>query len=190
VSTRGHRRLRSVARVRSVKPTRLICVPHARGGPADRASLSHAAFNLAARAGHAPTRPLRAAFRYPHPGAVARPCRTSRSFPRTCRLVRRRSWGSFALRRFDPASGWPWHFCPTGPTCRSRHSVRASRLIFVGMTGRAIGDTTADVCGSKRAVDRAGDAASTSGLRLPSAVRPAITATARRSCLGLRLLQG
>jgi len=32
------RRLRSVARVRSVKPTRLMFFPHARGGPADRAS--------------------------------------------------------------------------------------------------------------------------------------------------------
>jgi hypothetical protein len=49
--------------------------------------------DLAARVGHAPTRPLRAAFRYPLPGAIARPCRTRRSFPRG--LVRRRSWGSF-----------------------------------------------------------------------------------------------
>jgi len=35
------------------------------------------------------------------------------------------------------------------------------------------------MCGSKRAVDRADDPASTSGLRLPSAVRHAITAMAR-----------
>jgi hypothetical protein len=33
------RRLWSVARVRSVKPTRLMIFPHARGGPADRAAL-------------------------------------------------------------------------------------------------------------------------------------------------------
>jgi len=35
------------------------------------------------------------------------------------------------------------------------------------------------MCGSKRAVDRADDPASTSGLRLPSAVRPVITVTTR-----------
>jgi hypothetical protein len=100
------RRLRSVARVRSVKPTRLMIFPHARGGPADRAALSATPpRDLAARAGHAPTRPLRAAFRYPHPGAVARPCRTSGSFP-----LRVASSGGApgvrSLRRFNPTSGW------------------------------------------------------------------------------------
>jgi hypothetical protein len=88
------RRLRSVARVRSVKPTRLFFATRtlAADPPIELSHLRR--LDLAARAGHAPTRPLRAAFRYPRPGAVARPCRTSGSFPLSC-LVRRRSWGSF-----------------------------------------------------------------------------------------------
>jgi len=100
------RRLRPVARVRSVKPTRLILIPHARGGPAVRAALcATPPRDLAARAGHAPTRPLRAAFRYPHPGAVARPCRTSGPS-----LFARASSGGApgvrSLRRFNPVYGW------------------------------------------------------------------------------------
>jgi len=108
------RRLRSVARVRSVKPTRLMIFPHARGGPADRAALSATPpRDLAARAGHAPTRPLRAAFRYPHPGAVARPCRTSG--PSLCRLPR-----PAALLGFVPFAG----LIPS----TGGHAVQAPRL--------------------------------------------------------------
>jgi len=98
------RRLRSVARVRSVKPTRLMFFPHARGGPADRAALSLRRLDLAARAGHAPTRPLRAAFRYPHPGAVARPCRTSG--PSLFLASSGGAPGVRSLRRFNPVYGW------------------------------------------------------------------------------------
>ncbi len=176
VSTRAPSSSVRIARVRSVKPTRLIRFPHARDRPADRALLSDAARNLAARAGHAPTRPLRAAFRYPHPGAVARPCRTSGPSLLLARASSREhasSGGAPGVRPFAgliPHPGGHDISVRPGPTCRSRRFSRVP-IIFVGMTRRAIGDTT-DVCGSKRAVDRAVDPASTSGLRLPSAVRP------------------
>jgi len=60
--------------------------------------------DLAARAGHAPTRPLRAAFRYPHPGAVARPCRTSG--PSLFLASSGGAPGVRSLRRFNPVYGW------------------------------------------------------------------------------------
>ena len=98
-------RLRSVARVWSVKPTRLMIFPHARGGPADRAALCPTPpRDLAARLGHAPTRPLRAAFRYPHPGAVARPCQTSG--PSLLLASSGGAPGVRSLRRFNPVYGW------------------------------------------------------------------------------------
>jgi hypothetical protein len=78
--------------------------------------------DLAARVGHAPTRPLRAAFRYPHPGAVARPCRTSG--PSLCLASSSGAPGVRSLRRFNPTSGWPRRLRPTGPTCRSRRFIR------------------------------------------------------------------
>jgi hypothetical protein len=57
------------------------------------------------------------------------------------------------------------HFCRSGPTCRSC-LPRPPRLIFVGVTDRLLEITA--ICKS----DRPGmGMASTSGLRLPSAVR-------------------
>lgn len=68
----------SVRRAGAVGETDSSHVSPARSRRTRRSSCSIATpLDLAARAGHAPTRPLRAAFRYPHPGAVARPCRTS-----------------------------------------------------------------------------------------------------------------
>jgi hypothetical protein len=46
--------------------------------------------------------------------------------------------GFATLRRFAPADGWPGHFCPSGPTCRFRRSVRP--IGFRRVTDRPVGD--------------------------------------------------
>jgi len=139
------RRLRSVARVRSVKPTRLM-LP-ARSRRTRRSSFCLRRLGLAARMGHSPTRPLRAAFRYPLPGAIARPCRTSGPslfVPRPAALL---GFIPFAglipltgghtaqMRRLNIVSDISVR--PGPPAVRADSS--ASRLIFVGMTGRRLG---------------------------------------------------
>ena len=96
------RRLRSVARVRSVKPTRLIFLPHARGGPADRASHSRRLVILPP--GWVMHRRVlfarRSATRIPGQsrglaGRVVLPSVSSGGAP-----------GVHSLRRFDPADAW------------------------------------------------------------------------------------
>jgi hypothetical protein len=171
-----------------------------RNGPVRSSALRRE--DLAARPGHAPTRPLARCsattargFRAALPGEwfFPLPCARHTRLPAiaspTSACARRCSFSPggapgvhCALRRFAPASGWsrranyaaaesrfgrfPRHFCPTGPTCRSRRIVRASRLIFVGMIGRRL-ETRVNQKGGRSA----DVVASTSGLRLPSAVR-------------------
>jgi hypothetical protein len=59
--------------------------------------------------------------------------------------------GVRSLRRFNPASGWSWHFCPTGPTCRYCRFLRVP-INFRRDDRPPIGDTFDR--GSERAVGR------------------------------------
>jgi hypothetical protein len=167
-----------------VKPTRLMIFPHARGGPADRAALCYAA--LISPPGWVMHRRVlfarRSATRIPGQsrGLAGRAVLPS-VLPRPAALL-----GFVPFAGLIPRPGGRDVSVRPGPRA-VRADSSASRLIFVGMTGRRFDSQT---CGSNRRsiVGQSGfDFWASTPVCGPSRHH---RDGARRSCLGLHLLQG